>query len=41
MTVVAADTPENEAFVRRFKEILKERFDQLDIWITAQRIDLI
>jgi hypothetical protein len=41
LTVVAADLPEHDAFIRRFKERLKERFDQIEIWITAQRIDVI
>ena len=35
------DTPENWQAVRDFKETLKQRFDQLDIWITAHRIDVI
>lgn len=35
------DTPENWQAVRDIKESLKERFDQLDIWITAHRIDVI
>jgi hypothetical protein len=28
------DTPETEQFFRGFKEQLKERFRQLDIWMT-------
>lgn len=35
------DTPENWQSVRTFKETLKVRFDQVDIWITAHRIDII
>lgn len=35
------DTPENIAFFTKYKEILKTRFDQKDIWITAQHIDVI
>ena len=35
------DTPLNLEFIRNYKEILKERFQQLDIWITAQQIEVI
>ena len=35
------DTPENWQAVRDVKEALKTRFEQLDIWITAHRIDVI
>lgn len=35
------DTPENLDTMRHFKETLKARFDQLDIWITAHRIDIV
>ena len=35
------DAPENWEAMRQIKEILKTRFDQLDIWITAHRIDVI
>jgi hypothetical protein len=35
------DTPENWESIRRLKERLKERFQQLDIWITAHRVDLV
>lgn len=35
------DTPENWDAMRRLKETLKERFQQLDIWITAHRIEVI
>ncbi|MCI0379300.1 MAG: hypothetical protein L0215_16950 [Gemmataceae bacterium] len=35
------DVPENWQAVRGFKETLKARFDQVDIWITAHRIDII
>ena len=35
------DTPSNLEFIRNYKEILKERFQQLDIWITAQQIEVI
>src|SRR5438270_13152539 len=35
------DTPENWQAIRAVKETLKMRFDQLDIWITAQRIEVI
>ena len=32
------DTPETEAFFREYKEVLKERFKQLDIWMTLHPI---
>jgi hypothetical protein len=35
------DCPENWAAIRELKEALKSRFDQLDIWITAHRVDVI
>jgi hypothetical protein len=35
------DTAENQNAMRLLKETLKARFEQLDIWITAHRIDII
>jgi hypothetical protein len=35
------ETPENLQVMRGLKEALKIRFDQLDIWITAHRIEVI
>jgi uncharacterized membrane protein (UPF0136 family) len=35
------DTPENWQAVRDVKEALKTRFQQLDIWITAHRIEIV
>ena len=35
------DTPENRGFFIRFKERLKERFQQLEIWLTTFPIELI
>jgi hypothetical protein len=35
------DTPEHWQAMRTIKETLKTRFDQLDIWITAHRIEII
>src|SRR5438105_3647484 len=35
------DNPENWQAVRSVKETLKIRFDQVDIWITAHRIDVV
>jgi hypothetical protein len=35
------DTPENWDAMRAMKETLKIRFDQLDIWNTAHRLDVI
>ena len=39
--VDAPDTPENWDAMRRIKETLKTRFDQVDIWLTAYRIDVV
>lgn len=39
--VDVADAPENQETMRALKETLKTRFDQLDIWITAHRMDII
>ncbi len=35
------DSPENRAFFVALKEILKERFQQVDIWITSHAIDVV
>lgn len=38
------DVPESEnseTFFRQYKEVLKERFKQIDIWITSYEIDVI
>jgi hypothetical protein len=35
------DTPESLAFFRSFKLLLKDRFKQLDIWITSHPVDVI
>ena len=35
------DVPEHRQFFRFFKETLKERFRQLDIWITSHPLDVI
>ncbi len=35
------DTPENTQAMRELKESLKTRFNQLDIWISSQRIDIL
>jgi hypothetical protein len=35
------DTPENTQAMRELKETLKARFDQLDIWISSHRIDIL
>ena len=35
------DTPENAEFFRQFKEILKERFRQIDIWIVSYEIRIV
>jgi hypothetical protein len=41
MRIDIEDTPENWQSVRSLKETLKVRFDQVDIWITAHRIDIV
>ena len=33
------DTADNREFFKRYKERLKERFQQLDIWITSHLVD--
>ena len=35
------DTPENVEFFRAFKERLKFRFQQLDIWMTSHSVEVI
>lgn len=37
----AEETAENGQAMRNLKETLKARFEQLEIWITAHRIDII
>jgi hypothetical protein len=39
--VEVEDTPTNWDTVRGLKETLKGRFEQIDIWITAHRIEII
>lgn len=39
--VDAEDTPEVREFFVAYKEVLKERFAQLEIWITAYSLDII
>jgi hypothetical protein len=34
------DTPENAAYFARYKQVLKERFRQIDIWIVSFEIRL-
>jgi len=35
------DLPENRAFFKDFTEKLKQRFNQLDVWITSHPVDVI
>lgn len=35
------DTPENWQKMRDVKEVLKQRFEQIDIWISAHRIEIL
>ena len=39
--VDVADAPEHREFFKDFKERLKTRFNQLDVWITSHPIELI
>jgi hypothetical protein len=39
--VDVADVPENRQFFQDFKERLKSRFQQLDIWMTTYSIDIV
>lgn len=39
--VDADETPETEDFLRRYKETLRNRFGQVEIWITAHAIRVI
>ena len=41
VTVDSSEPDEAKAFLRQYKEVLKARFEQLDIWITAHDVDLI
>jgi hypothetical protein len=41
MVVDIEATPENRAFLARFKERLKERFRQIDIWIVSYEIEVL
>jgi hypothetical protein len=35
------DTPENWQKMRDIKEVLKQRFEQIDVWISAHRIEIV
>jgi hypothetical protein len=35
------DVPEHRQFFKQFKQPLKERFQQLDVWITSHPVDVI
>jgi hypothetical protein len=35
------DLPEHRVFFKDFKETLKQRFSQLDVWITSHSVDVI
>jgi hypothetical protein len=39
--VDAPDTPESLEFFRQFKETLKVRFQQIDIWMTTYPVEVI
>jgi hypothetical protein len=35
------DLPEHRVFFRDFKQTLKQRFKQVDVWITSYLLDVI
>ncbi len=35
------DVPEHREFFKQFKQRLKQRFQQLDVWITSHPVDVI
>jgi hypothetical protein len=39
--VDVTDLPEHRSFFQEFKERLKDRFDQIEIWITSYPLDVI
>jgi hypothetical protein len=39
--VDVSDTPESMTFFREFKERLKVRFEQIDIWVTTYPIEVV
>jgi hypothetical protein len=39
--VAVPDLPEHRAYFKDFKEKLKRRFNQLDVWITSHPVDVI
>jgi hypothetical protein len=41
VTVDSSEPDEAKAFLRQYKEVLKARFEQLDIWMTAHDVELI
>jgi hypothetical protein len=41
VVIVDSDDEASEAFFREYKEVLKERFQQIEIWITVQPIRVI
>jgi hypothetical protein len=41
LTLDVEDSQENRAFFTNFKETLKTRFGQLDIWITSYIVDVV
>jgi hypothetical protein len=41
VTVDSFEPNEARAFLQQYKAVLKDRFEQLDIWITAHDVDLI
>jgi hypothetical protein len=35
------DLPEHRAFFKEFKQVLKQRFKQVEVWITSHPLDVI
>ncbi|MEW6095528.1 MAG: hypothetical protein AB1567_03240 [bacterium] len=40
LIIDVVDTPTTTMFFAEYKEVLKERFKQIDVWITASPIQL-
>ena len=41
VVIDVADTEDNHRFFRQFKDRLKSRFRQIDIWMTTHTIDIV
>jgi hypothetical protein len=41
ITVGCSASEENEVFIRNYKEVLKQRFSQIEVWIVEHQIRII